>query len=71
MGEQLQIRIYPNGKIAARTRGVKGKKCDDYVKVLEQLLEAKAREVVHTEEYRQQEILEEVQAHITSEERER
>ncbi|MDR1630657.1 MAG: DUF2997 domain-containing protein [Oscillospiraceae bacterium] len=51
--EQLQIRIYADGKIDAKTLGVKSAKCTDYIKTLEKLLDAKVIESAFTEEYYQ------------------
>lgn len=58
MGKQIQLRIYPDGKIEAKTLGIKGKKCVDYIQVLEQMLKAKTVESAYTEEYNQVEDLE-------------
>lgn len=53
MKKQLQVRIYPDGKIDARTLGVKGEKCTDYIKTFEQLLNAQVIESAYTDEYYQ------------------
>jgi hypothetical protein len=55
MARQLRIRIYPDGRIEAETQGVKGKKCTDYIRVLEELLDAETMESAYTAEYSQQE----------------
>ena len=53
--KQMQIRIYPDGKIDAKTLGIKGEKCLESIKTLERLLEARVVESVFTEEYYQAE----------------
>ena len=55
MGKQIQVRSYPDGKIEAKTLGVKGKQCKDYIPLLEQVLKARAIENVYTDEYYQEE----------------
>lgn len=52
--QQLKIRIYPDGKIEAKTHGIKGKKCTDYIQILENMLEAKTVEKAYTDEYYQE-----------------
>lgn len=58
MKKQIQIRIYPDGKIDAKTLGIKGEKCTDYIKIFEQLLKARTVESTYTEEYSQTEVQE-------------
>lgn len=48
---EINIRIYPDGKIEAEVNGVKGKKCTNYIKILEELLEAKTFDSNYTKEY--------------------
>lgn len=55
MKKQIQVRIYPNGKIEAKTIGVKGKHCVQYSSLLEQVLNARVVESQLTDEYYQQE----------------
>lgn len=55
MKKQLQIRIYPDGKIEGKTLGIKGNKCTDYIVVLEKLLHARVIESAYTAEYQQSE----------------
>jgi hypothetical protein len=52
--QQIKIRIYPDGKIEAKTHGIKGKKCANYIQVLEHMLEAKTVESSYTDEYYQE-----------------
>ncbi len=55
MKKQMQIRIYSDGKIEAKTLGIKGKQCTDYIQILELLLKARTIESAYTEEYYQTE----------------
>ncbi len=55
---KMKIRLLPDGTIQMETEGVKGKKCLDYVKVLEKLADAKIHSIEKTEEFYQQEVLE-------------
>lgn len=56
----IKIRICPEGLIYAETKGIKGKKCSDYEKVIEQLTGAKVIEKERTEEFYQEEYVEEL-----------
>ncbi|MBA2214184.1 DUF2997 domain-containing protein [Sellimonas intestinalis] len=56
----IKIRICPDGLIYAETKGIKGKKCSDYEKVIEQLTGAKVIEKEFTEEFYQEEYAEEI-----------
>jgi hypothetical protein len=49
--QQIQVRIFPDGRIKAEVIGVKGKSCVDYIAILEQLLDAEATESAYTDEY--------------------
>lgn len=53
--KQLKIKLLPNGEVQMETIGVKGKKCLDYVKVLEQLADVKITKQEYTREYYEQE----------------
>lgn len=55
---KLKIKLLPDGTIQMETKGIKGKKCMDYAKVLERLADAKIYKQAKTEEYYQEEILE-------------
>lgn len=50
---QIQVRIYPDGKIESKTLGIKGKKCTDYIPIFEKMLHAKVIESNYTDEYYQ------------------
>ncbi|HEX6042437.1 DUF2997 domain-containing protein [Longimicrobium sp.] len=55
MSQRIQLRVYPDGRIEAVTQGVKGKKCTDYIAVLEELLRAETIQSAWTPEYYEQE----------------
>lgn len=48
---QIEIKIRPDGKIEAETFGIKGKKCIDYLKIIEKLTNAKVYDSDYTSEY--------------------
>lgn len=58
---KIKIRLYPDGSIGMETEGIKGKKCADYAKVLARLADAKIQSVEKTEEYYQNEVVEQKQ----------
>ena len=49
--KRIQLRVYPDGRIEAEVQGVKGKKCTDYIALLEELLDAETIESEFTPEY--------------------
>jgi hypothetical protein len=53
--KQIQVRIYPDGKIVAKTVGVKGKQCTQYIPFLEQVLYARTVENMFIDEYYEEE----------------
>lgn len=55
MTKQIKIQIYPDGRIQADIAGVKGKKCTDYIRILEEILDAEAVDSSYTAEYYQTE----------------
>ena len=55
MSKKLIITIRKDGTIEAQTKGIKGKKCEDYIKVIEELTDSKAINIEYTSEYNQQE----------------
>lgn len=62
MGKQIQIRIYPDGKIESQTVNIKGKTCLKCIKLLESLLDAKVVDSEFTSEYYEtSNILEEIE----------
>lgn len=51
MEKRIQIRIFPDGRVQAEVQGVKGKKCTDYIKILEEILEAETVDSSYTPEF--------------------
>lgn len=49
--KQLKIKLLPNGEIKMETVGIKGKKCLDYVEIMEILAGEKAQKTEFTNEY--------------------
>lgn len=49
--EKIVVRIFPDGRIQAETKGIKGEKCTNYIKVLEEILRAQTVESAYTEEF--------------------
>lgn len=57
MAKKLKIKLLPNGLIEMETVGVKGKKCMEYAKLMEELANAKIKDQKYTDEYYQEEQL--------------
>jgi hypothetical protein len=55
MAKEIKIQIFPDGRIQADVGGVKGKKCTDYVKMLEELLDAEATDSSYKRDYEESE----------------
>lgn len=51
MAKKIRVRIYPDGRIEAVTQGIKGKKCTDYIELVEKLVDAETVDSDYTEEY--------------------
>lgn len=51
MTEKINIRIAPDGTITAETKGIVGKKCTDYISILEDLLDSETVESEYTNDY--------------------
>ncbi len=51
MSKQIQIRVYPDGKIESKTLGIKGKSCLNYIKEIENLTGSKTVKSEFTKEY--------------------
>lgn len=49
--EQLVVTITPDGAVVAKTHGIKGNECLDYIALLEDLLEAETTSSAFTSEY--------------------
>lgn len=57
MDKKINIRIFPDGTVQAEVEGVKGKKCTDYIKIIEELLESETIDSDYTSEYYETELL--------------
>ena len=55
MKKSIKLEIFSDGTIQAETQGIKGKKCTDYIKILEEILEAKTTDSDYTPEYSEKE----------------
>ena len=53
---KMKIRLYPDGTIHMETEGIKGKKCVEYAKLLEQLADANISHLQTTNEYYEEEL---------------
>ncbi len=62
MGHQIDIDIKPDGTFSFGVKGVKGKKCKDITKFLEELGETLAQEA--TSEFYQEDVVETEAEHI-------
>ena len=50
-GKKLKIKLLPNGEIQMETKGVKGKKCLDYIDILKKLVDVKITDTQLSQEY--------------------
>jgi len=51
VAKTIRIAIRPDGKVQAEVQGIKGRACTDYVKILEDLLDAEVLDSHYTPEY--------------------
>lgn len=51
MSGQIKIRIFEDGHVQGEVNGIKGKKCTNYIKILEELLDSKVVDSDYTPEY--------------------
>ena len=58
MKKQIKIRVYPDGTIKSQTVNIKGKTCLKYIKEIENLTNAKTVKSEFTNEYYQNQIVE-------------
>lgn len=47
----MQIRIYPDGKVQGGINGIKGKRCTDYISIIEELTESRTWQSNFTDEF--------------------
>ncbi|MBU3130637.1 DUF2997 domain-containing protein [Clostridium tagluense] len=58
MTKQIKLRIYPDGIVQGEVEGIKGKKCTEYIGIIEKLLDAKVVDSEYTSEYYEREMIE-------------
>lgn len=58
MAKQIKIQIFQDGTVQAAVEGIKGKRCTNYIKIIEELLEANIIDSDYTPEYYESEELE-------------
>jgi Protein of unknown function (DUF2997) len=51
MTKQVRVQIFPDGNVQADIQGIKGKTCVDYIRILEDILDAKAVDSSYSPEY--------------------
>ena len=51
MAKKLQIKLLPDGTIQVETFGIKGKKCEEYIPLIEELTNAKVVSKSYTKEF--------------------
>lgn len=51
MTKRIIVHILPDGRIQAETQGIKGKKCTEYIRVLEEILEAETVDSEYKADY--------------------
>lgn len=49
--KQLQIRIYPDGRVETKTLGIKGSACEKYLETFEKLTRAEIVDSEYTSEF--------------------
>jgi len=47
----MQIRIFPDGKVQGTIRGIKGKRCTDYIGLIEEMTSSRVLESDYTPEF--------------------
>lgn len=51
MTKKIKVQIFPDGTIQTEIQGIKGKRCTEYISILEELLEAEAVDSNYTPEF--------------------
>ena len=54
---RLSIRIFPDGKVQGGIQGVQGKKCTNYIKIIEDLVRGRIFSSEFTDEFYEKEII--------------
>lgn len=57
MTKRIKVQLYQDGSVQVDIQGIKGKKCTEYIQILEELLEAEAVDSNYTEEYYEDELV--------------
>jgi len=58
MARTIRIVIMPDGRVQAEVQGIKGKACTNYVKIIEELLDAEVIDSAYTPEYHEGNVIE-------------
>ena len=56
MSKKLIIKIRKDGVVEAETKGINGQKCEDYLKIIEELTDSKVVKKEYTPEYYEKEM---------------
>ena len=56
MTKRIKVQIFPDGTIQTEVQGIKGKRCTEYMSILEELLDAKIVDSAYTSEFHETEI---------------
>ncbi|MBI6874766.1 DUF2997 domain-containing protein [Clostridium aciditolerans] len=51
MTKRIKVQIFEDGTVQAEVQGIKGKKCTNYIKILEDILQAETVDSDYTKEY--------------------
>ena len=51
MAKQVRIQVFADGRIQADVHGIKGKKCANYIRILEEIMDARTVDSDYTPEY--------------------
>ncbi|MBN1319564.1 MAG: DUF2997 domain-containing protein [Thermoleophilia bacterium] len=57
MSKTIKVLIHRDGRVRVDVQGVKGKTCTNYIRLLEEVLEAETVESAYTPEYHESEVL--------------
>ena len=63
MTERIVMTVAPDGTVHARTEGITGDRCLNYITVLEDLLEAQTVQSAYTADYHRAEVREVAEVH--------
>lgn len=56
MSKKIVIRIFNDGKVTLSTQNIKGEKCTEYLKVIQELVDGQILDSTYTEEYYENDI---------------